>query len=164
MESRSVLMVDLLAEISRSHFPNPPATRAQIEAFEQRVGWKLDPDLRAFYEHCDGANLYDRFLDPPFSFLPLAQIRRARVAILQDDTDKSGPASWYVVCAVQDTNYILVDVSDVEHDRYAIRDGYREMFPRPEYCQRISGSFSEFLDGALRSDGRWFWLDKLMQQ
>jgi SMI1/KNR4 family protein SUKH-1 len=42
----------LLEEVSRDHFPYPPATPEQIEAFEQRAGWKLAPDLRAFYLHC----------------------------------------------------------------------------------------------------------------
>jgi hypothetical protein len=50
----------LLEEISRHHFPNPPATPEQIEEFERRVGWRLDPELRAFYLHCDGAALFRR--------------------------------------------------------------------------------------------------------
>jgi hypothetical protein len=29
--------------------PNRPTTPEEIAKFEQRVGWKLDPDLRAFY-------------------------------------------------------------------------------------------------------------------
>ncbi|ADO75226.1 SMI1/KNR4 family protein [Stigmatella aurantiaca] len=44
----------LLEEISRHHFPNPPATPEEIDEFERRVGWRLDPDLRAFYLHCNG--------------------------------------------------------------------------------------------------------------
>ncbi|MCP3102682.1 SMI1/KNR4 family protein [Myxococcus sp. K15C18031901] len=152
----------LLAEVSRLHHPNPPATPEQIEAFERSVGWRLDPDLRAFYLHCDGADLFDprtpTFRDPAFSFLPLTKIRRARVVMLQDDTDKSGPASWYAVCEVRDSNYILLDVSHQEAGRYPIRDGYREGFPDADYCRQIAASFGEFLEGALRSEGRWFWL------
>ncbi|MFY2560896.1 SMI1/KNR4 family protein [Corallococcus terminator] len=150
-------MPDLLEEVSRLHFPNPPATPAQIDAFEQGVGWRLDPDLRAFYSHCDGANLFDG-TNPEFAFYPLAKLRRARVVLLQDDTDRSGPASWYAMCGLVDTNYILLDVGEQVDGRYPIRDGYREAFPDPDYCTRIASSFSEFLDGALRSNGRWFWL------
>ncbi|RKH50013.1 SMI1/KNR4 family protein [Corallococcus llansteffanensis] len=156
-------MTALLEEVSRLHFPNPPATPAQIETFEQRMGWRLDPDLRAFYLHCDGANLFDR-IDPAFAFIPLAMIRRARVVMLQDDTDRSGPASWYAACEVRDGNYILLDVSQQHDGRYPLRDGYREGFPDPAYCAQISGSFSEFLEGALRSSGRWFWLKKLQEE
>ncbi|NOK12785.1 SMI1/KNR4 family protein [Corallococcus exercitus] len=150
-------MTELLEEVSRRHFPNPPATPAHIEAFEARMGWKLDPDLRAFYLHCDGAKLFDR-IDPDFHFLPLEMIRRARVVMLQDDSDKSGPASWYATCALQDSNYILVDVGQQHGGRYPIIDGYREGFPDPYYCTQIAASFSEFLSGALRSERRWFWL------
>lgn len=33
-----------------------------------------------------------------------------------------------------------------------------EVFPDPEYCPQIAASFGELLAGALRSEGRWFWL------
>ncbi|NMO22694.1 SMI1/KNR4 family protein [Pyxidicoccus fallax] len=150
-------MRELLAEISRHHFPNPPATPAEIEAFEQRVGWRLDPDLRAFYLHCDGAELF-RKPDSPFRIRPLSKIIRARVAIRGLDDDSRGPASWYALCALHDSNYVLLDVGTQEDGRYPILDGYREAFPNPHECKRIAGSFSEFLTGALRSHGRWFWL------
>ncbi|WAS87628.1 MULTISPECIES: SMI1/KNR4 family protein [unclassified Corallococcus] len=147
----------MLLEISQRHFPNPPATAEQIEAFEQRVGWRLDPDLRAFYLHCDGADLFDR-IDPPFRFHPLAQIVRARVAIRGKDTDDRGPSDWWSICAVKDGNCIILDVSAPRMGRYPLRDGYREMFPDPEYCPEIAPTFSAFLEGALRSNGDWFWL------
>lgn len=146
----------LLEVLARRHHPHPPATPRQIEAFERRAGWRLDTDLRAFYLHCDGADLFDR-ADPAFRIYPLAEIRRARVAVFQEDTDEWGPASWYALGEVRDTNYILVDVSHPEGP-HPIRDGYREMFPRPEYCREIASSFSTFLASALQSNGDWFWL------
>ncbi|MFB1479196.1 SMI1/KNR4 family protein [Corallococcus sp. RDP092CA] len=150
-------MREMLEEVSRLHHARPPATPEQIDAFEQRVGWRLDPELRAFYLHCDGADLFDS-VDPAFSFLPLERIRRARVVMRKDDTDRAGPASWYAIGEVQDSNYILLDVSHQRDGRYPIRDGYNEAFPNPDYCRQIAGSFAEFLRGALRSSGRWFWL------
>ncbi|MCE9672241.1 SMI1/KNR4 family protein [Myxococcus stipitatus] len=155
-------MDELLAEVSRLHHANPPATPAQIEAFEQGVGWRLDADLRAFYLHCDGADLFDpkapAFRDPAFSFFPLEQIRRARVVMRGQDTDRAGPASWFAICDVRDSNYALLDVSQQVDGCYPIRDGYNEAFPDPAYCRQIATSFREFLEGALRSEGRWFWL------
>ena len=71
----AMLMSSLLEEVSRDHFPRPPATPEAIGSFEQRVGWKLDPDLRAFYLHCDGASLIQR-PDSPYEILPLSQIIR----------------------------------------------------------------------------------------
>jgi hypothetical protein len=147
----------MLAEISRKHYPNSPATPAQIDEFERRAGWHLDPDLRAFYLHCDGADLFER-PNSPYRILPLAGVIRARVAIRGKDDDSRGPASWYVLCDVQDGNYVVVDVGTRQGDRYPLIDGYRELFPDPEYCGRIADSFSEFLDKALRSGGNHYWL------
>jgi hypothetical protein len=149
-------MTPLLEELSLRHYPKPPTTSARIESFERHMGWRLDADLRAFYLHCDGADLFDR-VEPAFRFYPLAEIRRARVAIFQEDTDEWGPASWYALGEVRDTNYILIDISQ-QGGPYPIRDGYREMFPRPEYCRQLANSFSDFLTGALKSNGMWFWL------
>jgi hypothetical protein len=118
----------------------------------------LDPELREFYLHCNGAELFERRPDMPYRILPLAEIRRARVAIFGEDDDKWGPASMYAICDVQDGDYILVDVSRQEEGRYPIIDGYHEAFPDPEYCPQISASFSEFLRRALRSQGRHFYL------
>jgi hypothetical protein len=155
----------LLEELSRDHFPYPPATAEEIEAFEGRVGWRLDPELRAFYLHCNGAELFERLPGAPYLFLPLSQIVRARVALFgrRNDDDAHGPASLYALCDVQDGNYILVDVSQQANGRYPLVDGYHEMFPNPDYCRRIASSFSEFLAGALRSNGRQFWLKQYQQ-
>jgi hypothetical protein len=73
-------MSRLLEEVSRDHFPKPPASLEEIEAFERRVGWRLDPDLRAFYLHCNGAALI-QWPDSPYEILPLSDVIRARVAI-----------------------------------------------------------------------------------
>jgi cell wall assembly regulator SMI1 len=148
----------LLAEISRDHFPYPPATPEAIEAFEHRVGWKLDPDLRAFYLHCDGAELIERLPDSPYQILPLADIVRARVAIYGEDDDQWGPASVYAVCDVQDGNYVLLDVARQEDGCYPLIDGYHEAWPDPKYCSQVARSFSEFLEQVLRTRRNLYWL------
>lgn len=148
----------LLEEVSRDHFPYPPATPAEIAQFEQRVGWKLDPDLRAFYLHCNGAELIERLPDSPYQILPLSKIKRARVAIYGEDDDKWGPASAYAICDVQDGNYVLLDVSRQENGRYPLVDGYHEAWPNPKYCGPVASSFSEFLEGILRTRRNLYWL------
>jgi hypothetical protein len=122
----------LLEEVSRHHFPYPPATAEEIEAFERRMGWRLDSDLRAFYLHCNGAELFERVPECPYRILPLSEITRARVAIFEEDDDQYGPASVYAL--------------------------WHEAWPDPEYCKQITHSFSEFLERALRSEGYQFWL------
>ncbi|NVI99416.1 SMI1/KNR4 family protein [Myxococcus sp. AM009] len=144
-------MSSLLEEVSREHLPYPPATPEEVAAFERRVGWKLDPDLRAFYLHCNGAELAARPSRTSFSILPLHKIVRARVAIYGEDDDKWGPASVYALCDVQDGNYVLVDVARLENGRYPLFDGEHEARPAPAYCRQIARSFSEFLEQALRT-------------
>jgi hypothetical protein len=148
----------LLEELARLHFPNPPASPDEVDAFEQRMGWRLDPELRAFYLSANGANLFNAS-DSPYRILPLSEIVRARVAIRGKDDDSRGPETWYAVCALHDGNYVLLDIGRQEKGRYPIIDGYREGFPDPHHCKQIASSFSEFLAGALRSEGQWFWLD-----
>ena len=150
-------MKELLQEISHKHFPNSPATPEEIEAFEQRVGWRLDEELRAFFLHCNGADLFRRPPDSPYRLLPLSRIERARVAIMGEDSDRYGPAHLYTLCYVEDGDYILADISQQHEGRYAIMDGWHESFPK--YCRRIAGFFSEFLAAALRSRGEQYWLD-----
>ena len=153
-------MKQLLEEVSRDHFPYPPATPEEIGDFEQRVGWKLDADLRTFYLHCNGAELIERLPDSPYQLLPLSEIVRARVAMLgkKNDDDTHGPASVYALCDVQDGNYVLVDVSRQEHGRYVLLDGDHEAWPDPAYCKQIAGSFSEFLEQVLRTRRSLYWL------
>lgn len=153
-------MTRLLDEISRLHFPNPPATPDEIDAFEQRTGWRLDPDLRAFYLHCNGAELFEQRPESPYRLLSLEEVIRARVAIRGKDDDTRGPASMYVICHLQDSDYAIVDVSQQEEGRYPIIDGWHEVFPDPRHCKQIARSFSEFLERALRSAGRHFWLEQ----
>jgi hypothetical protein len=117
----------LLAEVSRHHFPNPPATPAQLEAFEQRMGWRMDPGLRAFYLHCNGARLFEQ-PDSPYRLLPLDKILRARIAMRGEDSDEWGPASWYVLCDL--------------HDSDRIRTANKSRVPSPSSWRRHSAVMS----------------------
>jgi hypothetical protein len=153
-------MSNLLEEVSRHHFPYPPSTLKEIEAFEQRVGWQLDSDLRAFYLHCNGAELIERLPDTPYRILPLSKIVRARTAIYGEDNDRWGPPSMYTLCDVQDGDFVLIDVSRQENGRYPLMDGYHEAWPDPEYCGPIANSFAEFLEAAMLARRPVYWLGK----
>lgn len=95
---------DMLEEVSRSHFPYPPAT--------------------------------------------------------PEDDDRWGPASVYALCYVQDGDYVVVDAGHPENGRYPLIDGWHEAWPDPKQCSQIASCFAEFLEGALRSKGRQFWLKR----
>lgn len=149
-------MEQLLAEISRAHFPNEPATLAQVTDFEARMGWTLDPDLRAFYLHCDGATLFRPRPHAKYRILSLAEIQRARVVLRGEDDDSMGAASWYTLLYLQDSDYVLVDVARPQDGRYPLLDAYHETYPLE--VQQIATSFGEFLARALSSSNRLFWL------
>jgi hypothetical protein len=151
-------MENLLEEISCHHFPSPPASPEEIDAFEQQHGWLLDPELRAFYLHCNGAALFQK-LNSPCRFRALSQIRRARVDMRGSDSDEWGPASWYVIADLPDSDRIIIDVSAPLDGCYPIIDGFHEAMLGPEECKRITDSFSRFLEQMLRHQGRAFWLN-----
>ncbi|RKH14983.1 SMI1/KNR4 family protein [Corallococcus sp. CA047B] len=150
-------MDSLLAEISQLHFPRPPATPTQVAAFEARMGWMLDPDLRAFYLHSDGGSLFRPMPDANYCILSLEEIERARVAIRGRDEDSAGPASQYTLVDMQDTNYVVLDVAQRSEGRYPLFDAFHEIFPETKL---IASSFEEFLKKALRSGNRSFWLNR----
>ena len=154
----SASLSSLLGEISRDHFPYPPATPEQVEEFERTTGWRLDPDLRAFYLHCNGAELLKQRPDCPYRILSLSEIIRARVAIYGRDEDRYGPASGYTLCYLQDTDYVVVDVSKQNDGYYPLFDGWHETWPDPKYCRQIASSFSEFLEQVLRTRRPAYWL------
>ncbi|MHA7630590.1 SMI1/KNR4 family protein [Corallococcus sp. M7] len=152
----TTLMRRLLAEVSAHHYPNPPATHTEVEAFEARVGWRLDDDLRAFYLHCDGATLFaPREKAPNYRILPLSEIERARIRMRHEDTDTFGAASWYTLLYLQDGDYVLVDVANQVDGRFVLLDAFHETYP---VVEQITASFGEFLEKALRSGNQAFWL------
>lgn len=145
----------LLEEVAASHFPNAPATPGQIAAFEARVGWRLDDDLRAFYSCFDGATLFEPRPDEKFRILPLEEIRRARVAMRGTDDDAMGASSWWTLIYLGDSDYNLIDVARPGKP-YRILDAWHEAFPRR--VDEIAPSFGAWLEKTLRSGNQLWWL------
>ncbi|RKH39708.1 SMI1/KNR4 family protein [Corallococcus interemptor] len=151
-----MLMDNLLAEFFRHHHPNPPASAQQIAAFEARMGWQLDAEIRAFYLRSNGGGLFAPMPNPKYGILSLDEIQRARVAIRGRDQESAGPASHFTLVDMQDTDFVIVDVARRENDRYPLLDAFHETYP--DETPLIASSFGEFLEKALRSGGRPFWL------
>ena len=150
-------MEQMLAEISRTHFPHPPATPEQIAAFEAQAGWQLDAQLRAFYLHCNGAELFRRLPEANYSILSLENIQRKTERVRFRDKGAPPTASWFPLVDCQDSDFVLVDVSQPGRP-YPLLDAYHETYPRE--ARRIAASFSEFLERALNSGDQFFWLDE----
>jgi hypothetical protein len=70
------------------------------------------------------------------------------------DVDAYGPASWFVLCSVQDGDYAALDVSHTSQGLHPLFDGSRDSRPGAPGCARIAWSFSDFLERALDSEGR----------
>jgi SMI1/KNR4 family protein SUKH-1 len=121
------------------------------------MGWHLDPDLRTFYLWCNGVTLFQR-PNSPCRLRPLSQIRRARVGMRGSDTDEWGPASWYVIGDLTESDCVIIDVGASQNDRYPIIDSFHEGMLGTEDCPRIADSFSQFLERFLQSEGKKFWL------
>ncbi|WP_240359541.1 SMI1/KNR4 family protein [Pyxidicoccus trucidator] len=145
----------MLAEISRTHFPRPPATLEQIAAFESQAGWQLDAQLRAFYLHCNGAELFRPLPEANYSFLSLADIRRKTERVRFRDKGAPPTSSWFPLVDCQDSDFVLVDTSRPGRP-YPLLDAYHETYPRE--VRQIAASLGEFLERALSSGNQFFWL------
>jgi hypothetical protein len=150
-----MLIDEDLVTIRQRHYPGPPASAEELATFESRWGFKLDPDLTAFYAAANGARLYDR-VNPSFEILPLNDILLARNAIFGKDDDAHGPPSILAICDVQDGNYIGIDTSRIKEGCFPVLDIFHETFP--EQAELVADSFGEFLHKALGHGGRQFWL------
>ena len=126
----------LLTEISPAHFPHPSATAARIAAFETRMGWRLDDDLRAFCLHCDGAELFKKLPDANYSILSLEGIEAAAPRLRQRAQGASETASLYPLVDCQDSDFVLVSVAH-PGGPYPLFDACHE---------KIAGSFGSFLE------------------
>ena len=74
------------------------------------------------------------------------------------DLDEWGPAAWFIIADLPDSDRIIIDVSAPIDGHYPIIDGFHEAMLSPEECKRITGSFSQFLEQMLHHHGRAFWL------
>jgi len=158
MSTFRAMLTDLLVELDQSHFPNPPASERQIRQFEERMGWPLDEELRAFYLHCNGARLF-RKKDPNYRILELEEVVRTRIAIYGRDEAEWGPDSFYIFCDMQDTNYVSLDVARRIDNKYPLFDCFHENFYESDSREMIARCLSDFLKRAfLRPEGS-YWLD-----
>jgi cell wall assembly regulator SMI1 len=154
---RSDRLQSLIERVRRHHFPNEPAPiAAAIESFEAQHGVKMPNDMRTFYLACDGVRLFQTY-DTPYEFLPLRGLRRARVAIFDQDTDEYGPASIYAFCDVRDGNYVGIDLDPSSPNAFCALDCFHETFPEPAETKVVAKSFGEFLAACLESDATGLW-------
>ncbi|WP_240356383.1 SMI1/KNR4 family protein [Myxococcus eversor] len=120
------------------------------------MGWKLDDDLRALYLRCDGAELFRPLPEANYSILSLSDIQLACLRLRKRDEGSVATASHFPLVDCQDSDWVLVDVAQ-PGGPYPMLDAYHETYSRG--VRQIAGSFHEFLERALRSNGRLYWLN-----
>jgi hypothetical protein len=146
-----------LEAIRRKHraFPRAADVTDGILAFERRTGYRLPEDLCGFFAEMDGADLFKgRFVIPG-----LSELVRVRIAIGGPglDSDEYCPSSWYAICDVEDGNFLAIDLAPPGFGR--ILDCFHETFAVSGYRNVVAITFNEFLNDALNSHGRHYYLD-----
>lgn len=156
---------EILAEIRKKHYPDPPSTVAELRQFEESTGYALPADMRAFYQGCNGVSLFRKRDDyPHLRLMSVAELCPARVAIYGTDSDKYGPADCYVFCDRGDGDYVGINLTPNENSDHEIVDCWHEAWPDKEYCAAIAKSFTEFVNGALDSNGdSLFWFRRRVE-
>lgn len=144
------MLIDDIGEVLRLHHPNPPATEAELAEFERAHGFRLDPELRAFYAAMNGGQLF-RKVDPPYRFLPLAQIVTGKEAMLPPTTKQICPDNVFAFCESEDACYVAFEVMPGE--LFPIHILYESW---PQEIRVIATSFAEFLHRALTEGGEYW--------
>ena len=142
---------ELIELVTKSHFPNQPATTAEIERVQVRLGVFLPLDMRLFFSSMNGACLFDKTFSP-YRLMACDKLANVSTVILGTHAGPSYAKSWIAFCDVQDGNYVAIDVSSE-----SVFDCFHETFGDGQE-KIIARSFSEFLREALASGGREFWL------
>jgi hypothetical protein len=160
-ESAAFRRLDVVVRsILQAHWPNPPASERQLRESEERLGFPLDPQMRAFYARCNGAQLYSM---PAWRYriLRIEEIQRVRKLILGQDDDRAGPSNWYAICDVQDGDYVCAQVDFPTGRVNGVIDCFHEVFPDTNYCTIIADDFLEFLERAIAGGDRLYWLARM---
>ncbi len=147
------VLESLFEVIRRDHVLSPPLPAGQVKELEAGLSYPLPTDWKEFYSLCNGLLLFD----DAYTFVPLEEVRRVRIDIYGDDIDYDDGATqtWYSVCDIQDGNYIAADLASVNGDHCRMLDCFHEDLAPAKI---IALSLTEFLDKALKSEGRQFWL------
>ena len=150
---------ELLDEVIAKHHPLPAASPAAISRAEARVGCQLPADLKRFYARCGGAQLF-REEDAPYEILEPDLVRSVSLDVLGPDcpADELPPPSWFSLCYVQDSNYVAIDLPPTPSGEVWFIDCFHETIGLKDESAIIALSFTEFLERALASEGRHYWL------
>jgi hypothetical protein len=139
-----------LIETAHTSVPARDDAESELDAFVGASRYSLPDDVRTFYRRFRSATLFARL-----QLLPISEWRRTGAALLGPEWTESEPPSWYAFCDAFDGNFIGIDLARSAFAANAILDCDHDDIP---HRRVIADSFTQFLDRALRSPARLFYL------
>jgi hypothetical protein len=137
-----------------------PLTDTAIEWEQQRLGWRLSPQLRELYKTCNGVRLRQPGSSDSFTIVSLERMIRVRSYIYGDrceNDDAYGPANIYVFGEYGDTDAIGLVVESGETEPQVV-DCFHETFAHHGPETIVAASVFEFLENFRANDLARFWL------
>lgn len=151
-------ITNLLDRIQREHTHlditlYPPATEAELLAFEQHKGLRLPADVRAFYRFCNGLELNDEML----RIIPLSEIMEGC-----STSELVAPASFTIAELLIYCDMWELTINPLNPEDYIISN-------ESSMPTTLTASFSEFLEvvaynGAYGQGGLLSWEARLTRQ
>ena len=143
---------DLISAIQTSHRCELALSSAadQLDAFENRTGFSLPSDLRAFYLKIHRAEIAGGY-----RLLPVEHFERTGSALQGVEWADSEPPSWYAFCDVDDGDFVGIELERSVEGHHRIFDCDHEDVSTRSV---IAVSFSDFLQRALSAGGRLYYL------
>jgi cell wall assembly regulator SMI1 len=161
----SEMLQKLFAEIEQYHDSEPCQNPSEIDGVEEKYGYKLPADLKAFYRRYRYVGLFKQEWSEyrwyTYRFVAVSEIHSTRIDIFGEDLDEYGPATWLTICDVQDGNYIAIDITSEKDGRFNYIDCFHETFAEPGHSKVVAQSFIELLERALHGgDEQFFFLQQ----
>jgi hypothetical protein len=117
----------------------------------------LPDDLRAFYEACGGARLFEgahyavRISGP-------AELVPSNPEIIGEQVDDDITSSWYIVARDDEGNAISIDLEPARLGR--CYDSFVDVHGVAGSCAVVALSFTELVERLVASaGGHWYWLE-----
>jgi hypothetical protein len=121
------------------------------------AGHVLPSDLREFYELCGGVVLFEH-ASYGSAILPPERCVRANPEIIKEPCEDDISASWYLVMADQNGNYVSVDFHPDRLGR--CYESFFDSHGVAGSCPVVALHFESLLRQLLDGRGeRWFWME-----
>ena len=113
----------------------------------------LPADLSAFHGRFSEVTLFPSALFPLTIVAP-SGVRQANLALLGESYSEDRSSTWYIVAKASE-QFVTIDLSEQRLGR--CYDSFWDTHAVAGSCNVIANSFAEFLERAIRAEGRHFY-------